>query len=126
VQRPERMFSIDRGHGTCYPSLGRKTEPPPPKRGAGGWPLGGGAKSPRPPGENIMKPDEMEAKLHELTVLRQELEDNRRWEAHERARARVMLRDDVVSCTVRPDGTLLSLNGDGSSTLRPAGWRGRA
>ncbi len=98
---------------------------PPPKRGVGGWPHGGGAKSPRPPGENTMKPDEMEAKLHEMTKLALELDVERTAQAHERARARVVLRDDVVSCEVRPDGTLLSLGIDGSYTLRPAGWRGR-
>ncbi len=73
-----------------------------------------------------MKPDEMEAKLHKMTQLALELDVERQRQAHERARARVMLRDDVVSCEIRPDGTLLSLNSDGSSTLRPAGWRGRA
>ncbi len=99
---------------------------PPPKRGAGGWPLGGGAKSPHPPGENIMKPEEMEEKLHAMTQLALELDLERVSQAHERARQRVLLRDDVVSCEVRKDGTLLSLNSDGSSTLRPAGWRARA
>ncbi len=73
-----------------------------------------------------MKPEEMEAKLHKMTQLALELDEERSLQARERARARVMLRDDVVSCEVRPDGTLLSLNIDGSSTLRPAGWRGRA
>lgn len=72
-----------------------------------------------------MKPEEMEAKLHEVTQLRLELDLERDQQARERARARVMLRDDVVSCEVREDGTLLCLNTDGSTTLRPAGWRGR-
>ncbi len=73
-----------------------------------------------------MKPEEMEAKLHQMTQLALELDLVRVSQAHERARQRVLLRDDVVSCEVRKDGTLLSLNIDGSSTLRPAGWRGRA
>ncbi len=73
-----------------------------------------------------MKQDEMEAKLHELTEIRRELDLERELQARARARDRVMLRDDVVSVEIRPDGTMLCLNVDGSSTLRPAGWRGRA
>ncbi len=73
-----------------------------------------------------MDPKEMEEKLHKMTQLALELDEVRIDQARERARARVMLRDDVVSCEIRSDGTLLSLNTDGSYTLRPAGWRGRS
>ncbi len=73
-----------------------------------------------------MKPDEMEAKLHEMTQLALELDEERSLQARRRARERVLLRDDVVSCEIRPDGTLRSLSVDGTYTLRPAGWRGRA
>ncbi len=73
-----------------------------------------------------MDQKEMEAKLHEMAQLSLELDEVRTAQAHVRARDRVMLRADVISCEIRPDGTLLSLNSDGSSTLRPAGWRGRA
>ncbi len=73
-----------------------------------------------------MKPDEMEAKLHEMTQLALELDEERKLQSHERARARVLLRDDVVSCEIRPDGTLRCLDVNGTYTLRPAGWRGRA
>jgi len=72
-----------------------------------------------------MEHDEMEAKLHQLTLLREELEVSRTYEAYERARARVMLRDDVVSCEVREDGTLCCVDTSGNRILRPAGWRGR-
>ncbi len=72
-----------------------------------------------------MKPKEMEAKLHEMTKLAQELNEVRTREAHERARARVMLRDDVISCEIREDGTLLSLDITGTYVIRPGGWRGR-
>ncbi len=73
-----------------------------------------------------MKPKEMEEKLHEMTQLALELDQERTLQAHVRARDRVMLRDDVISCEIRPDGTLRSLGSDGLYTLRPAGWRGRA
>ncbi len=73
-----------------------------------------------------MKPDEMEAKLHTMTQLALELDEERTLQARERARARVLLRDDVVSCEIRSDGTLRCLSSDGTYTLRPAGWRGRA
>ncbi len=81
---------------------------------------------PTHPGNGNMKPDEMEAKLHKMTQLALELDEVRIDQARRRARERVLLRDDVVSCEIRPDGTLLSKNSDGSTTLRPAGWRGRA
>ncbi len=73
-----------------------------------------------------MESKEMEAKLHKMTQLALELDEVRTDQARRRARDRVLLRDDVISCEIRPDGTLLSQNSDGSSTLRPAGWRGRA
>ncbi len=73
-----------------------------------------------------MKPDEMEAKLHELTQLRLELDGERELQARSRARDRVLLRDDVVSVEIRPDGTLRCLDVQGTYTIRPAGWRGRA
>ncbi len=73
-----------------------------------------------------MDPKEMEAKLHEMTQLALELDEERTLQARERARDRVMRRDDVVACEVREDGTLLCTGYDGSVTLRPAGWRGRA
>ncbi len=78
------------------------------------------------PGNLTMKPEEMEAKLHKMTQLTLELDEERTRQAHERARDRVMRRDDVVSCEIREDGTLLCTGYDGSVTLRPAGWRGRA
>ncbi len=73
-----------------------------------------------------MERKEMEVKLHKMTQLALELNEERESQARVRAQHRVALRDDVVSVTIRPDGTLLSLNSDGSSTIRPAGWRGRA
>ncbi len=73
-----------------------------------------------------MDPKEMEAKLHKMTQLAIELNEVRTDQAHERARARVMLRDDVVSCEIRSDGTLLCTDYNGVITMRPAGWRGRA
>ncbi len=73
-----------------------------------------------------MEPDEMEAKLHKMTQLSLELDEVRTRQARERARARVMLRDDVISCEVRADGTLLCVDYNGVRTIRPAGWRGRA
>ncbi len=78
------------------------------------------------PGNFSMKPDEMEAKLHEMTQLALELDEVRTRQSHERARDRVMRRDDVVSCEIRPDGTLRCLDVRGNYTLRPAGWRGRS
>ncbi len=73
-----------------------------------------------------MTPEEMEAKLHLKTQLELELGDERELQARSRARDRVMRRDDVVSCEIRPDGTMLCTGFDGSVTIRPAGWRGRA
>ncbi len=73
-----------------------------------------------------MQHDEMEAKLHRMTELKLELEAVREQQARERARARVMLRDDVVSCEIREDGTLLCVDFNGIVCIRPAGWRGRA
>ncbi len=73
-----------------------------------------------------MKPEEMEAKLHEMTQLAFELDEERSTQARARARARVMLRDDVISCTIREDGTLECVGADGSVTIRPAGWRARS
>ncbi len=81
---------------------------------------------PRPPGENIMKKSEMEAKLHKMTQLALELDLERRAQSHERARARVMRRDDVASCEIREDGTLLCTDHEGRQVLRAAGWRGRS
>ncbi len=78
------------------------------------------------PGYSFMKSDEMEAKLHKMTQLALELDLERKSQSHERARQRVLLRDDVVSCEVREDGTLLCTDTQGRKILRPAGWRGRA
>ncbi len=73
-----------------------------------------------------MKQEEMESKLHEMTQLALELDLERAGQSRERARARVMLRDDVISCEIRADGTLLCVDYNGVRTIRPAGWRGRA
>ncbi len=73
-----------------------------------------------------MDAEEMEAKLHTMTQLALEMDLERKSQAHERARARCLLRDDVVSVELREDGTLLCTGYDGSVCLRPAGWRGRA
>ncbi len=72
-----------------------------------------------------MDKEEMEAKVHELAQLSFDLGEVRKAESHVRARDRVMRRDDVVSCTIRPDGSLECLGDDGSVTIRVAGWRGR-
>ncbi len=73
-----------------------------------------------------MDKKEMEAKVHELAQLSFELSEVRTAQANVRARDRVMLRDDVVTCEIRPDGTLRSMDINGTYTIRPAGWRGRA
>ncbi len=78
------------------------------------------------PGYLFMKPDEMEAKLHKMTQLALELDLERKSQSHERARQRCLLRDDVISCVVREDGTLMCTDQQGRQVLRPAGWRGRA
>ncbi len=89
--------------------------------------LSAGVRSPTAlPGKYAMKQEEMEAKLHEMTQLALELSDERELQARSRARDRVMRRDDVITCEIRPDGTLRCLTADGTWTLRPAGWRGRA
>ncbi len=73
-----------------------------------------------------MDQKEMEAKLHKMTQLSLELDEVRTFQSRERARARCLLREDVLSCEVREDGTLLCTTFDGTQVLRPAGWRGRA
>ncbi len=85
-----------------------------------------GCEVPPPSREFLMNQEEMEAKLHKMTQLSLELDEVRTKQSRERARARVMLRDDVISCEVREDGTLMCLTIDGTQVLRPAGWRGRA
>lgn len=70
--------------------------------------------------------------LEELAELQRMLMDGqaklaraRELQAGERALARVMLRDDIVSCELRSDGTLESVDINGHTTIRPGGWRGR-
>lgn len=101
---------------------------PPPKRGAGGWPHGGGAKSPRPPGENRMKDEEVQlaAVMLEVAEGNKILARARLDQARERAAARCMLRDDVLSVELREDGTILCTGYNGDVTLRLGGWRGRS
>ncbi len=81
-------------------------------------------------GENIMAdrktPEQLELLMHDVHVGEAILARERELQAWDRARDRVMRRDDVASCHIRPDGTLECTGYDGSVTLRPAGWRGRA
>ncbi len=70
-------------------------------------------------------PEELEAQMHLVYVGQAVLDHERKLQAWDRARDRVMLRDDVVSCHIREDGTLESVDVNGHTTIRPAGWRGR-
>ncbi len=70
-----------------------------------------------PPDDEILRMVE----AHRLATAKAQRE-----QANERARQRCLLRDDVAHVVIREDGTLLCTGFDGSVTLRPAGWRGRA
>ncbi len=123
------MFRIDRVAQLVLPFSRSQDRVPPPKRGAGGWPHGGGAKSPRPPGENTMVAKQIPVDdeiLRAVAAHREATDKLRRQQAHERAAARCLLRDDVTEVEIRPDGTLLCTDYEGRQTLRPAGWRGRS
>ncbi len=67
----------------------------------------------------------LEDLMHRVHEDSRTLAKAREREAHERALARVLLRDDVMSCHIRDDGTLESVDLSGHTTIRPAGWRGR-
>ncbi len=69
---------------------------------------------------------QLELIMHDVHVGEAILARERELQAWDRARDRVMLRDDVVTCHIREDGTLECTGVDGSVTIRPAGWRGRA
>ncbi len=76
--------------------------------------------------ENRKTPAELEAAMSIIAKGEIILAHERKLQAWDRARDRVMRRDDVVTVHTREDGTMECLGYDGSVTLRPAGWRGRA
>ncbi len=76
--------------------------------------------------EERKTPEQLELLMHDLHVAEATVALERKLQAWDRARDRVMLRDDVASCHIREDGTLECTGYDGVVTYRPAGWRGRA
>ncbi len=68
---------------------------------------------------------QMELDMHAVHEAQLRLTLARKQQAHERALARCLLRDDVVSAELREDGSILCTDFNGRETLRMAGWRGR-
>ncbi len=81
------------------------------------------------PGKDIMVAKQLELSdeiLEAVQAHRLATDKLRKQQAHERAAARCMMRDDVYHVEIREDGTLLCTDYEGHQVLRPAGWRGRA
>ncbi len=109
------------------PYVRLKSRTPPLAKGGWGGYLREGYSPPAHPRDFIMKVDErqMELDMHAVHEAGIRLADARKQQAHERALARCLLRDDVVKAELRSDGSVLCTDFNGRETLRMAGWRGR-
>lgn len=72
-----------------------------------------------------MEHDEPQEENGQLVLALEKLRTLERDRANEGALERVLARDDVSTAELLPDGTIRSMNYDGSVTYRPSGWRPR-